>query len=264
MPNSSITTTCCIAGGGPAGMMLGFLLARAGVHVVVLEKYAGLLPRFSRRHHSSVDLELMYELGLLDEFLKLPHSEDRDGSACQVRFDDHMQMIDFTPSADAVQIRGDDAAVGFSQFFGRARQALQDFRSAHEDRGDRPDRGGRAHRRAARQVAGRRAGDPRRSGGRLRRAAFDGARQSRPDKATTTARRWTCCGSASRARTSDPTDDIRPYRSRQDDGHARPRRLLAVRLCHSEGRHRSSQGRRLDAFRERVVSMSPFLGRSRR
>ncbi len=55
MEDSSITTTCCIAGGGPAGMMLGFLLARAGVDVVVLEKHAGFLSRFPRRHHASLD-----------------------------------------------------------------------------------------------------------------------------------------------------------------------------------------------------------------
>ena len=40
MAESTIATQCCIAGGGPAGMMLGFLLARAGVEVVVLEKHA--------------------------------------------------------------------------------------------------------------------------------------------------------------------------------------------------------------------------------
>ncbi len=46
MPNALITTKCCIAGGGPAGMMLGFLLARAGVGVVVLEKHADFLRDF--------------------------------------------------------------------------------------------------------------------------------------------------------------------------------------------------------------------------
>ena len=50
-----ISTTCCIAGGGPAGMMLGFLLARAGVDVVVLEKHARLPARLPRRHHPSLD-----------------------------------------------------------------------------------------------------------------------------------------------------------------------------------------------------------------
>jgi 2-polyprenyl-6-methoxyphenol hydroxylase-like FAD-dependent oxidoreductase len=68
-----ITTTCCIAGGGPAGMMLGLLLARAGVPVVVLEKHADFLRDFRGDTIHPSTLEVMHELGLLDEFLKLPH-----------------------------------------------------------------------------------------------------------------------------------------------------------------------------------------------
>ncbi|MGA8919739.1 MAG: FAD-dependent oxidoreductase [Pseudolabrys sp.] len=73
----SIKTTCCIAGGGPAGMMLGFLLARAGVPVVVLEKHADFLRDFRGDTVHPSTLEMMSELGLLNEFLKLPHSEVR-------------------------------------------------------------------------------------------------------------------------------------------------------------------------------------------
>ena len=69
-----IKTTCCIAGGGPAGMMLGFLLARAGVAVTVLEKHPDFLRDFRGDTIHPSTLELMRELGLLDEFLKLPHS----------------------------------------------------------------------------------------------------------------------------------------------------------------------------------------------
>jgi 2-polyprenyl-6-methoxyphenol hydroxylase-like FAD-dependent oxidoreductase len=69
-----IKTTCCITGGGPAGMMLGFLLARAGVPVVVLEKHADFLRDFRGDTIHPSTLELMHELGLLDAFLKLPHS----------------------------------------------------------------------------------------------------------------------------------------------------------------------------------------------
>jgi 2-polyprenyl-6-methoxyphenol hydroxylase-like FAD-dependent oxidoreductase len=68
-----VTTTCVIAGGGPAGMMLGFLLARAGVAVTVLEKHADFLRDFRGDTIHPSTLELMYELGLLDEFLALPH-----------------------------------------------------------------------------------------------------------------------------------------------------------------------------------------------
>ena len=66
---------CCICGGGPAGMMLGFLLARAGVEVVVLEKHADFLRDFRGDTIHPSTLEVMYELGLLDEFLKRPHQE---------------------------------------------------------------------------------------------------------------------------------------------------------------------------------------------
>ena len=75
MADMSIKTTCCIAGGGPAGMMLGFLLARAGVDVVVLEKHADFLRDFRGDTIHPSTLELMYELGLLEEFLKLPHQK---------------------------------------------------------------------------------------------------------------------------------------------------------------------------------------------
>jgi 2-polyprenyl-6-methoxyphenol hydroxylase-like FAD-dependent oxidoreductase len=68
-------THCCIAGGGPAGMMLGFLLARAGVDVLVLEKHADFLRDFRGDTIHPSTLELMHELGLLADFLKRPHQE---------------------------------------------------------------------------------------------------------------------------------------------------------------------------------------------
>lgn len=68
-------TTCCIVGGGPAGMMLGFLLARAGVDVVVLEKHADFFRDFRGDTVHPSTLELMHELGLLDAFLALKHDE---------------------------------------------------------------------------------------------------------------------------------------------------------------------------------------------
>ncbi len=64
-----------IAGGGPAGMMLGFLLARAGIEVAVLEKHADFLRDFRGDTIHPSTLELMWELGLLDAFLAYPHSE---------------------------------------------------------------------------------------------------------------------------------------------------------------------------------------------
>ncbi|MFP2902661.1 FAD-dependent monooxygenase, partial [Corallococcus sp. 4LFB] len=78
MAGSTLTTQCCIAGGGPAGMMLGLLLARAGVEVKVLEKHADFLRDFRGDTLHPSTLELMHELGWLDELLALPHSEVRD------------------------------------------------------------------------------------------------------------------------------------------------------------------------------------------
>ena len=72
-----LATRCCIAGGGPAGMMLGFLLARAGIDVVVLEKHADFLRDFRGDTVHPSTLQVMHELGLLDEFLARPHSEVR-------------------------------------------------------------------------------------------------------------------------------------------------------------------------------------------
>src|ERR1700690_79180 len=75
MSEATITTTCCIAGGGPAGMMFGFLLARAGVPVMVLEKHADFLRDFRGDTVHPSTLELIYELGILNEFLRRPHQE---------------------------------------------------------------------------------------------------------------------------------------------------------------------------------------------
>jgi 2-polyprenyl-6-methoxyphenol hydroxylase-like FAD-dependent oxidoreductase len=71
----SLSTTCLIAGGGPAGMMCGYLVARAGIDVIVLEKHADFLRDFRGDTVHPSTLQVMHELGLLDEFLKRPHQE---------------------------------------------------------------------------------------------------------------------------------------------------------------------------------------------
>jgi 2-polyprenyl-6-methoxyphenol hydroxylase-like FAD-dependent oxidoreductase len=72
-----MTLSCCIAGGGPAGVMLGFLLARAGVEVAVLERHRDFFRDFRGDTIHPSTLQVMHELGLLDAFLKLPHDEVR-------------------------------------------------------------------------------------------------------------------------------------------------------------------------------------------
>ena len=89
-----ISTSCVIAGGGPAGMMLGVLLARAGVKVLVLEKHKDFLRdlRGDTIHPST--LQLMDELGWLDDFLKLPH---QDVTQLHMQFGDtRLRMADFS------------------------------------------------------------------------------------------------------------------------------------------------------------------------
>ena len=89
-----IQATCTIVGGGPAGMMLGFLLARAGVKVVVLEKHQDFLRDFRGDTIHPSTLELMHELGLLREFLKFPHGKVHHISA--VMGTTSVQIGDFT------------------------------------------------------------------------------------------------------------------------------------------------------------------------
>jgi 2-polyprenyl-6-methoxyphenol hydroxylase-like FAD-dependent oxidoreductase len=94
MATETVTTRCAIAGGGPAGMMLGFLLARAGVDVLVLEKHADFLRDFRGDTIHPSTLEVMHELGLLDEFLKLPHQKVRELSGAIG--DETVTIADFT------------------------------------------------------------------------------------------------------------------------------------------------------------------------
>jgi len=76
--SEKLQTRCLIVGGGPAGMMAGYLFARAGVQVAVLEKHADFNRDFRGDTIHPSTLELMHELGLLDEFLKQPHQEVRE------------------------------------------------------------------------------------------------------------------------------------------------------------------------------------------
>ena len=105
-----LQTRCVIAGGGPAGIMAGYLLARAGVPVIVLEKHSDFFRDFRGDTIHPSTLELMYELGLLEEFLKQPHQEVRElrgfvnGQAVPIadftKLPTHCKFIAFMPQWD--------------------------------------------------------------------------------------------------------------------------------------------------------------------
>jgi 2-polyprenyl-6-methoxyphenol hydroxylase-like FAD-dependent oxidoreductase len=85
---------CCIVGGGPAGMMAGYLFARAGVKTVVLEKHGDFLRDFRGDTVHPSTLEILHELGLADEFLKRPHQKiERLGGNFG---ETHLRIADFS------------------------------------------------------------------------------------------------------------------------------------------------------------------------
>ena len=77
MRMQTIKTRCCIAGGGPAGIMLGYLLARNSIDVVVLEKWPDFFRDFRGDTIHPSTMENLHELGILEKFLKLPHQKTR-------------------------------------------------------------------------------------------------------------------------------------------------------------------------------------------
>ncbi|HJT75605.1 MAG TPA: FAD-dependent oxidoreductase [Gemmataceae bacterium] len=114
-----IQVRCCVAGGGPAGMMLGFLFARAGVGVLVLEKHGDFLRDFRGDTVHPSTLRVMHELGLLDDFLRRPHQEARQltgyvgGESVVVADFSHLPapcpFIAFMPQWDFLEFLADHA-----------------------------------------------------------------------------------------------------------------------------------------------------------
>lgn len=90
----TINTKVCVAGGGPAGIMTGYLLARAGIEVLVLEKHKDFLRDFRGDTVHPSTMQIMSELGLLEEFLKLPHQKTEHLTA--VMGHTPLEVVDFT------------------------------------------------------------------------------------------------------------------------------------------------------------------------
>src|SRR5262245_55799900 len=114
-----MTTRCCIAGGGPAGMMAGLLLARAGVDTVVLEKHGDFLRDFRGDTVHPSTLELVHELGVLGAFLTRPHQKvteiggDIDGQIVRIADFSHLptacKFVAFMPQWDFLDFLVDEA-----------------------------------------------------------------------------------------------------------------------------------------------------------
>ena len=195
------------------------LLARAGVDVVALEKHADFF-RLSAATPSSVDAGADVRAGLLDEFLKLPH---RRSIGWTMQFgDEHVRMIDLTHLPTRLRIHRTHAAMGLSQFSCRPRQKLPTFDLRMQaEATDLIEEGGR--------VVGVRAKTPDselpiRAISSSVPMAVTRRFATRPgSRATTMARRWTCC--AFGCRTSRPMrPNVRSYRGPHHDDHARSRR----------------------------------------
>jgi 2-polyprenyl-6-methoxyphenol hydroxylase-like FAD-dependent oxidoreductase len=93
MADEELETGCCVVGGGPAGMMLGYLLGRKGIPVTVLEKHADFFRDFRGDTVHPSTLEVLKELGLLDEFLSLPHEQVESGGV--IIGDSNFDVADF-------------------------------------------------------------------------------------------------------------------------------------------------------------------------
>ncbi len=114
-------------------MMLGFLLARAGIDVVVLEKHADFLRDFRGDTVHPSTMQVMHELGLLDEFLARPHSEVRT-LAAQIG-DDMFQVADFTHLPTRARYVAFMPQWDFLDFLADHGEALSGISAADADRG---------------------------------------------------------------------------------------------------------------------------------
>src|SRR4051794_13315694 len=131
-----IETTSCVVGGGPAGMVLGYLLARAGVDVIMLEKHGDFLHDFRGDTIHPSTLEVLHELGLLDEFLKRPHDEARQiggvvgGVEVTVAVFQHLptrcKFIAFMPQWDFLDFLGEHGR-GYPSFHLRMNAEAKDL-----------------------------------------------------------------------------------------------------------------------------------------
>ena len=238
-----IRTTCVIGGCGPAGAVLGLLLARAGIDVVVLEKHGDFLRDFRGDTIHASTLTLLDELGLGADFARLPHQRVDRLEVTHRRRRPHARRL--RPAAGSAPGDRLPAAVGLPRLRHRARRRAAHLPAAAAGRGDRPVGRGRAGGRACRTgttwVASTRSGP------------------ISPWPPTAAGR---CCGrrpACGPGGTGPPMDVLwfrlsrrehrrgahrRPAVRRPAADPDRPRRLLADRVRHPQGRVRAAPGPR--------------------
>ena len=253
-----ISARVCIVGGGPAGVMCGYLLARAGVDVVVLEKHADFLRDFRGDTVHPSTLEVMRELGLLDGFLARKHQRVSANRRQLRRHNGHDRRL--FASSDSLQIHRADAAVGFPELLDRRRKQVLDVSHADAVSGDRS-----GLRRRSRRWRHR---DWRRTGAFDVRAALTiGADGRHSDRSR--ARRISSRGSrrADRRPLDAPAEKsersrihARPSQARQNARDHQSRRVLAVRdssFAKTASSKSSSAASR--QFRDDIGDVAPFL-----
>ncbi len=198
-----LQTRCVIAGGGPAGIMAGYLLARAGVPVIVLEKHADFFRDFRGDTIHPSTLELMYELGLLDEFLKQPLQEVRELRA--VINSQTVPIADFTKLPTRCKFIAFMPQWDFLNFLSTHAKEYPSFQLLMEH-----------------EVVDLTFDRQRVTGVRARAGA---TRVRRPDR---------CALDADLKKAGRSAAVVRLLSTRQIARITRPRRLLAVRLCNSQ------------------------------
>jgi len=124
----SLRTNCCVVGGGPAGVMLGYLLARAGIKVTVLEKHEDFFRDFRGDTVHPSTLDVMHQLGLLDGLLQLPHQRVTSVSARIGKFDfdaadfrllpTHCKFVALMPQWDFLNFLSEHASASLASSFG--------------------------------------------------------------------------------------------------------------------------------------------------